>query len=262
MATKMKDWESEWKSIAAESRRLAKRANQRMKRLEDYSEREGLSNIKKYAYAKAEEYIKHNLGVGKKGVPRFKEHIKLYNINDGTKELTGQALYKANVMIQRHRIKAMEEFLGSESSTLGQSRSGPKTEGIKNIYDKRTQTINEKFLNEYGLEMTEQDLKRFFESKKQAKLEKDVGSPRMFVVASIIKKYNLKTNKKDLEKFLKNHIDLNQYKEADLAARKGEGYKDYLDRVRDYMQFTDDQVLNDMVIKALKSGINADNIFI
>ena len=267
MATKRKDWKAEWEAVQKESRKLAKRANQRLFRLEQYAEREGLSEILKFAYKNAQQYIEANLGVPKKSKARglrYKEHVKLYDISDGTKQLTGEELYKANVMIQRHRIKAMEEFLAAETSTLGQSRSGPKTAGIKKVYDSRTNTINEKFLKKYGLEMTDNDLKRFFESRKQAKLESDVGSGRMFVVASIIKKYNLQTNKRDLEKFMKSHIDLEQYKDldaSDIKARKGESYKDYLTRLQDYVKYTDDDVLNDMVNKALKDGINAKNIF-
>lgn len=266
MATPRKNWEAEWKKVSAESRKLAKRANQRLVRLEKYSEREGMGDITKFAYAKAQQYIKTNLGVGRSGKGRYKENVKLYDISTGSKELTGEELYKANVMIQRQRIKAMQEFLASQSSTLGQSRTGPKTEGIAKIYDKRTRTLNEKIRQRYGAEFeyTDNDLKRFFDSKKQAKLEKIVGSDMMFVVAKVIKKNNLKTNKRDLQKFMKNHIDLGQYDitEADLEAQKGESYQDYLTRMQNFMDLTGDDVLNDMVIKALKAGINVNNIFI
>ena len=262
MATKQKNWEKEWKAIAAESRKLAKRANQRLVRLEQYSKREGLSSITKYAYAKAQEYIKSNLGIGSKGKGRFKEHVKIFDVNDGSKQLTGQALYKANVMIQRQRIKAMEEFLAAESSTLGQSRAGAKTIGIKKIYENRAQTITDKYLDRYGLEMTENDLKRFFDSKKQAKLEKIVGSKQMFVVASIIKKLNIKGSRKEIEKFVKTHVDLNQIKQSDLKIKVTESRAKYLERLRDHLNYTNDKVLNDMVTNALKEGINADNIFI
>ena len=259
MATPKKDWKKEWEAVSKESRKLAKRANQRLVRLEHYSEREGLSEILKFAYANAQEYIGKNLG-GK----RYKEHVKLYDVSDGTKNLTGDALYKANVMIQRNRIKAMQEFLGSESSTLGQSRAGVKTKGIRAIFDKRTNTINEKFLKKYGVEMSENDLKRFFESKKQAKLEQIVGSSLMFVVASVMKKNNLKSNKRELEKFMKSHIDLSKYdlKPEDIKSKKGESYKEYLDRLRYYVDYTGDEVLDDMITKALKEGVNVNNIFI
>lgn len=262
MATPKKNWKSEWEAIAKESRTLAKRANQRMVRLERYSQREGLSEITKYAYQRAQQYIKTNLGGS-----RYKEHVKLYDINDGSKELKGEALYKANVMIQRQRIKAMNEFLESETSTLGQSRAGKKTLGIAAIYDKRTQTINEKFLSKYGMTMSDKDLKRFFESKKQAKLEKLVSSSLMFVVASVIKKQNLKSNKRDLEKFVKSHVDLKELENAgltkdDLKAKKGESYQEYLDRLDEFIKYTGDEALDSMVNKALKNGISVNNIFI
>lgn len=261
MATKKKDWKAEWEAVSKESRKLAKRANQRLVRLEQYSKREGMSEILKFAYKNAQEYISHNLG-GK----RFKEHVKLYDISDGTDQLSGDALLKANVMIQRQRIKEMEKFLGAESSTLGQSRSGPKTKGIKKIYEKRTQTINEKILAKYGLEMTDKDLKRFFDSKKQAKLESIVGSTRMFVVAAIMKKQNVKGSRRELENFVKNHVDLNQYKDElkadDLNMKKNETRREYVDRLEKYISYTDDKVLNDFVSKAIKEGINVKNIFI
>lgn len=262
MATPRKNWKAEWEAIQKESRKLAKRANQRLVRLERYSQREGLSEITKYAYQKAQQYISTNLGGS-----RYKEHIKLYDINDGTKNLTGEELYKANVQIQRQRIKAMNEFLESDTSTLGQSRAGTITKGIAAIYDKRTQTINDKFLSKYGQQMSENDLKRFFESKKQAKLEKVVSSSLMFVVASVIKKENLQSNKRELERYMRSHIVLDDLKKAgltkaDLKAKAGESYKDYLDRLQDFVKFTNDEALNAMVSKALKEGINARNIFI
>ena len=127
--------------------------------------------------------------------------------------------------------------------------------------------LNQKYLQKYGMNMSENDLKRFFESKKQAKLEKLVSSSLMFVVASVIKKNNLKSNKRDLERFLKNHIDLKQLENAglskdDIKSRTGENYKEYLDRLQNFVEFTGDEVLDDMVTKALKNGINVNNIFI
>ena len=268
MAKTPRDYEAEWKQIQAESRKLAKRANQRLLRLERAAKRPGMQNILKYAYKSA---VKDIITTGKTtGKPRFYENVKLFDdLTDGSKALTGNNLYKANIKIQRLRIKMMKEFLGAASSTIGKGISGiaeglNKTIGIKRIWDKSTQTINEKYLEKYDLRLSDNDMKRFFDSKKQAKLEKIVGSARMFVVAAYIKKNNLKTNKRDLEKFMKAHIDLKKYDltEEDIKSRKGESYKDYLDRLNQYVEHTNDQVLNDMINKALKSGINVNNIFI
>ena len=270
MATPRKDWKAEWEKKAALSRKLAKRANQRMVRLERYSLRGGLHEILKYAYGKTANYIEKNLGVGPSGKPRFKEHIKLYDINDGTNNLTGDSLYKANVMLLNHRIKAMEEFLASDTSTLGRSRSGEPTQGIKAVMDKRTRTINDKLRDQYGAgyEFTDAELKQFFDSKKQAKLEQMVGSDLMFIVAAVIKKNNLKTNKRDLEKFVMSHLTYDKTGKSEqeiinmFKSRKGESYKDYLNWIEPFVDYTGDEVLDHMVTKALQAGINVNNIFI
>lgn len=262
------DWEAEWAKIQKESKTLAKRANQRLLRLERASKKAGLENVLKYAYKSAVADIKI---LGKiEGKPRFKETVKKVDVLDEAgKLLTGSARDKANVMIQRTKIKMMKEFLGAASSTIGTAISGAteginKAIGIKRIWDKGTRTINEKYLSKYDLRMSDDDMKRFFESKKQKKLESMVGSGRMFVVAAYIRKNNLKTNKRDLEKFMKEHIDLDKtgLSADDIKSRKGENYKEYLDRLSDYINYTEDQVLNDMINKALKNGINVKNIFI
>lgn len=265
MSTQKKDWQAEWRAIQKESRTLAKRANQRLVRLERYSQREGLSGIKEFAYKKAEAYIKATYGESKSGKARFKEHVKLYDVSDGTKLLTGDELLKKNIQIQKYRIKHMKEFLESETSTLGQSRAGKKTKGIKKVYAGRAATISKKFLEKYGLSVSEEGLKRFFESKKQAKLEKMFGSKGMFVIAAVMQKENLKANKRDLEKYFKSHIDLKEHPELsseDIKARKGESYKDYIDRLGEFVKYTDDEVLNSFINQALKEGISANNIFI
>ena len=267
MARTPKDWEAEWKQVQAESRKLAKRANQRLLRLERAAKRPGMENILKYAYKTA---VADTKTLGKtKGKPRFKENVKLVDVFDDKGQLLkGSKAFKKNISIQRAKMKMMKEFLGSASSTIGQgleyaAEGLNKTIGIKRIWNKTTKTINKKFLAEYDLRMSDNDMKRFFDSKKQSKLEGLVGSSRMFIVASYIKKYNIKTNKRDLEKFMKSHIVLSEtdLTEEDLKARKGESYKDYLDRLSDYVHYTNDEVLNTYIEKALKNGINVNNIF-
>ena len=264
MATKQRDWKTEWERISKESRKLAKRANQRLKRIENYAERPGQSNILKFAYGKAQQYIKANIGIGKSGKGRFKEHVKLYDVSNGTDYLSGNELYKANVKIQRARIKAMMEFLGSESSTIGQSRAGKKTKGIKNINDQRANTITQKYLEKYGTDLDASDLKRFFDSRKQAKLESQYGSKNMFIIASIMKKENLRATKRELEKYFKSHIDLTKYDidAKDLKFKPGEKKADYLDRLGEFVSFTDDEVLNTFIVQALKDGIDVKSLFI
>lgn len=261
------DWEKEWKEIQQASRKLAKRANQRLVRLERASKRRGMESILKYAYKSAVADIKT---LGKtEGKPRYKETVKLVDVFDDKGQLLkGPALYKANVMIQRTKVAMMKQFLSSASSTIGQgleyaAEGINKTIGIKRIWNKSTKTINEKYLDKYDLRMSDNDMKRFFESKKQQKLEKLVGSSRMFIVAAYMKKANLASNKRSLEKFVKEHIDLDKYDldPDDIKAKKGESYKEYMDRLDEYVRYTDDEVLDDMIKKALKNGISVNNIF-
>ncbi len=256
MATKGKDWKAEWEQISARSRKLAKRANQRMVRLEAAAKKPGMKNILKYAYNEASNYIVHSLG-GNPKKPRFKENIKLYD----TDSKTESEFYKRNVQIQKARIKEMENFLGAASSTIGESRTGPKTKGIKAIYDQRAGTISALYTDKYGERYTANDLKRFFDSKKQAKLESVVGSKQMFIVAKIIKKENIKGSRKELAKYVKTHVDTSGMKEGELEMKKSESRAQYLERMRDRLNYTDDKVLNDLITNALKEGINADNIF-
>ena len=66
---------------------------------------------------------------------------------------------------------------------------------------------------------------------------------------------------------MKSHIDLKQLEAAgltkdDIKARTGESYKEYLDRLQEFVDYTGDEALDAMVTKALKEGINAKNIFI
>ena len=67
MPRRARDWEAEWKEKAAEARKLAKRANQRMVRLERYAQRGEYKNILNYAYKKAQKYISAVFGESKSG---------------------------------------------------------------------------------------------------------------------------------------------------------------------------------------------------
>lgn len=231
-----------------------------MKRLEEYSKRPGYSNIKKFAYHEAEEYIRTYLQNEKQRAtlkPRYKERVKL---DPEIKGKTEEETYKLNVQKEKYKIKNMQEFLAMASSTMGQSRSGPKTKGIKAIYDKRAETITNEFLKKYGYSMTADDLKRFFDSKKQAKLESEVGSNQMFIVACVIRKENIGGSRKELEEYVRTHVKIDD--PSELKMKANESRAQYLDRMKDKLNFTKDKTLDYYIIKALKAGISADNIFI
>ena len=251
--------------MAKVARKLAKRANQRMVRLERYAQEKAFQGALDFSYDIAQRQIKA-LYAKEGSKLRFNERYpieekKLSEVSDGTKNLTGQELYRANVYMLRHKINAMEEFLASESSTK---------KGLKRVYDKRAHTIStaSKFgLADQGLSLSADDLQRFFESKKQSKLAKMVGSLNMFVVAAVMKENKLASNKRELQKFLKENIDLTALKEAgkdpsEIDALNYKSYDQMIDDLWDFVKLTDDPILNEAIGEALKAGINYKNIFI
>lgn len=261
-----------------------------MLRLERYAEEKAYQGALDFSYDIAQKQIKALYG--KQGDKlRFTENQRLVSVSDGTNLLEGQDLYKQNVYMLRHKINAMREFLASESSTKGNiykidpatgkavRKYNPETkkyeaviekEGLKSVYDKRAYTIStaSKFgLNDLGITVTAKDLQRFFESKKQERLQKAVGSLNMFVVAAVIRDNQLSSNKRDLTKFLRDNIDMKKLDEAgkDLSDINSKDYKSYKDMIDDLWKFVDltgDKMLNKAIGDSLKAGVNYKNIFI
>lgn len=255
-----KDWEQEYLKLAKEARKLAKRANQRMVRLERYAQEKAFQGALDFAYDIAQKQIKALYG--KQGDKlRFTEKQRIVSVSDGTKDLTGQDLYKQNVYMLRHKINAMQEFLGSESSTK---------KGLKKVYDKRAHTIStaSKFgLADQGISLSASDLQRFFESKKQERLAKVVGSLNMFVVAAVIRDNKIASNKRDLQKFLRENIDMKKLKDSgkdltDINSKNYGSYKDMIDELWRFVDLTGDRMLDKAIGDALKAGVNYENIFI
>lgn len=264
-----KDWEAEYNRMAKEARKLAKRANQRMLRLERYAEERALySEILDFSYAEAQKKIRALYG--KEGEKlRFTENQKLLTINDGTKNIEGPMRYRKNVESLKQKIAAMEKFLGSASSTIADIKKDGEVikPGMKTVLDKRTNTINtaDKFkLQKYGLSLTSDELKRFFESKQQEKLQSNVGSNSMFIVAAVIKQENIPYQKKDLLEYLRNNINLKSsgLSEADFDESKYKTRKDVTNKLLQYAKFTGNDVLDKYIRDSIKSGMSAKNLFI
>ena len=257
------DWEQIYRETAAEAQRLAKRANQRMVRLERYAERPEYQNILKYAYKKAQSDIQALYGKSGDKL-RFTEHQKAVQVSRNGQALSTNENYKANVMQLRAKIKAMESFLGMSSSTIGQTQNihtGEIQEGLRNVWDRRTNTINERYLSQYGLDLTPEDLRRFFASKKQSKLQEMVGSSNMFVIAAVIQKYSLASNKREMKKFIQNnpYIDMSDY---NLDTKQFNSAADMLDTFKDFIDFTNDPILNQYITDCIRQGLNYKNIFL
>ncbi len=126
--------------LVLQLRKLAKRADQRMVRLEQAEGQRGYEHITSFSYSKAEAEIE-----------RFSGTLK-----EGQKPRWNRATPKTKQEVQA-KIAAIQRFLGSETST--------KT-GVRQGYQHRAETLKAK----YGVNVPWQDLGNFFESPAYQKL--------------------------------------------------------------------------------------------
>lgn len=148
-----------YEELVKEYRKLAKRADQRLVRLEALSRQEKYENVLKYAYRVAEKNIERYGKV--KNRPRF-------NTKPPKNSNTLQA-----------KINNIKHFLESVSSTK---------KGIKLTYEKRAETLNKKMGLEGDDKFTWQQLADFFQTKSYEKLESSFGSKTVFDTIGKIKK--------------------------------------------------------------------------
>lgn len=139
-------------------KRLAKAADKRMDRLEQYSKEEGFSTAKQWAYAKAMSDIK------KWGTEKSRRFF--------TKPPQDHEKFLA-------KINDIRTFLESPTSTK---------EGIKNVYIKRVNTINER----YGTQFTWDQFAKFVLSGQAALWDSKFGSKTALKAIARIQKTGTK----------------------------------------------------------------------
>ena len=129
-------------SLMKEYRQLAKQADQRLVRLEKLSDKKGFENVLEHAYSRAMKSIEKWSG---SGASRFNRKPP------------------ATEAGLRSKISDIKRFLGMSSSSKAK---------IKRNYMKRADKINE----QYGTDITWEDLDDLFESEQWEKLAKEYGS--------------------------------------------------------------------------------------
>lgn len=151
---------SAYDDLYKEYKRLAKRADERLRSLERASGREGYRDITRYAYSRAQYDIRAFTGQDK-AFGRF-----------DVKPVGGTAGEKYN-MLQK-MMASVKTFLNSETSTIGPAKGpeGQRLEGIRGIYEKRAQTTNE----EYGTSFTWQNMATYWLSGLGEKMNAKYGS--------------------------------------------------------------------------------------
>lgn len=169
-----------------EYRRLAKVADQRMLRLEQYQKRAGYENVLKYSYAKAQHDLKRwaNEKRLKSGKPlRFNTKPPMNKNGTISKRLL------------KEKITQIKTFLASDTSTLvkpakpkKENKEKPEIisgEGINAVFQSKADSIN----NEYGTNFTWETLAKYFEDGTADKLANKYGSKTALrIIAQIQKK--------------------------------------------------------------------------
>lgn len=144
--------------LVKQYRKLAKRADQRLVRLEKLSTQKDFKQVKQWAYKNAvTDALEWGANVSK---PRF-------NI----------APPKSLISLKA-KIRDIENFLEKPTSTQS---------GIIKVYEKKAQTLNEKYA-EYGLNLNWSDVGTFFESSLYKKLSKKYSSGTVVNAIATIKR--------------------------------------------------------------------------
>lgn len=140
--------------LLKEYRKLAKRADQRLVRLERYSEEENFQTATKWAYARAMRDIKQWSG----------EEATRFNTKP-----------PENMQQLQAKINDIKQFLESKTSTKV---------GIIKVYKQKADTVNK----EYGTDFTWDDLADFYTSGIAEKLNKIFGSKTVLKAVAVIQK--------------------------------------------------------------------------
>lgn len=153
--------------LLKEYRKLAKRADQRLVRLEKASTRPEYKNILAYGYANA-----------KRDAISWGADAKRPRFNIRPPKNTNQL---------KAKIADIQKFLGYETSTVS---------GIRKVYEKRAKTINKK----YGTDFDWASLAEFFETNLYKKMDALYYADAIFESVGVIQ-----ANEEEIANALKNH---------------------------------------------------------
>ena len=210
--------------LVKEYRKLAKRADQRLVRLERYMKRPGMAEIEKGAYSRAMKDIEVWSGRGKK---RF---------NTAPPE-TEEAL--------QAKINDIQAFLRADTSTLA---PGIDTRGFSiSSYEKMAETFN----STYGTNLTWQEIGAFYQSRKYKKLSEKIQASKTIAIALGVFDELRKQGKTRREL-----MDEIRKQGKHKVKKNGQTYWEYQNA-----QFTDDEAVNEIVNKMIKMGINPQTMF-
>ena len=171
---KQKNQTSLYEKELARYNKLAKKADRRMRELERLSRYKEFEPVLNYAYRTAKRDIESwTPPEGKDRSPRWQRNAP------------------ADTRTLQAKIRDIEKFLSKKTSTIT---------GVKEVYIKRTNTINKK----YGTDFTWEQLANYFESGFAEKSNDKYGSKTVLKAIGVIQK-----NKKDALDIIKNQAENN-----------------------------------------------------
>ncbi|MBR5583666.1 MAG: hypothetical protein IKW21_03975 [Lachnospiraceae bacterium] len=181
-------------------RTLAKAADQRLVRLESYEHDPNFRDVTRYSYARAMRDIQQWSG----------EQANRFN----TAPPKSKAALEA-------KIEDIKTFLAAPTSTK---------KGIKEIYQKRANSLNEK----YGTNFKWNDVGTFFESELAQKMDSDYASKTMMKIVASLQK-----NKKEILKEMEASKNKDQRVPDEMVEKLvRDVLENYGDEVRDYLEAT------------------------
>ena len=161
-------------ALMKEYRQLAKRADQRMVRLERAAKtKPGFENVLKYAYARAQKDLR------KWNDPARVDSGKPLRFNTKPPATKSGKIDKRSL---QEKINTIKKFLESDTSTIKPTK---EAKGIEAIYNERVKKINDK----YGTDFKWESLAKYFEDGTAEKLAAKYGSKTALrIIAQIQKK--------------------------------------------------------------------------
>lgn len=184
----------QYESLLREYRREAKKADQRLVRLERLSEQEHFKGVKQMAYARAQRDIK---------------------------QWSGESATRFNTKAPE-TVQGLKAKLQDIKFFLYESKTSRKSDIIK-YYKERQQTVLEK----YGLNMSWQDAAKYYEQNINEKFDSKYGSQTALVAMAVIKK-----NKKQIQNDITRakHVRMVEDKVVDRAVK--DMLKNYSDELQ------------------------------
>ena len=185
-----------YESLLKEYRKLAKRADQRLVRLEGYAHRTGFMGVLQFAYRKAQRNIRSWSG------------DKATRFNTRPPKNTNQL---------KAKIADIKNFLESATSTLKPTKTSA---GVLSIYKKRVETINKK----YGTNFTWQSFAKFMDSGINEKLDQNYDSEAKFDSIGEIQKNGDQIKeqmRKNEETYIQTEDDIVEFTANDMLSEYG-----------------------------------------